>query len=260
MAAGFAALETPYGRVAYRKMGNGPICLIGLHGFAQDHRLFLPAIRHIDLEAYTCYWVDLPFHGATEWGRHRFTLGELRAVLQMLVRDRPYEGVGHSLGGRLWIHLLPTLGEAPRHLHLLAPDGFGSLWSGVTEGTPAPIRSRLERMLQHPQRFLKMAAWLQRVGGIDRFTLRYLQKHLESPAARKRLFCTWNSLAALPMDRNTARGILADAGCPVSVTLGAQDFVIPNAKVAAALKPLGNVRLQEFPYGHWSLARHWRHR
>lgn len=258
MAEGPYFLETPYGRVAYQKKGTGPVNIIGLHGFGQDHRLFLPATRHIDLAAYTCYWVDLPFHGFTRWNSNRFTLGQLRAILQMLGRGRPYEGVGHSLGGRLWIHLLPALGRAPRRLHLLAPDGFGNPWSWLIEGTPRPLRKKAGQLLESPQRFLKMAEWLHQVGLINRFALRYLQTHLATPFARQRLFCTWNSLSGMPMNPAAARQTLKRARLPVAITLGSEDIIVPNSRVEAAVRGLTSVEVRYLPCGHWGLARQWK--
>lgn len=250
-------LELLNGRVAYRKLGNGPGRLLAFHGFAWDGAAFLPALSALPPEQYTCYLIDLPFHGQTQWNDPAFSRGDLIYIIQKLMSGHPYEGVGHSLGGRLWIRLLPELEHPPKRLHLLAPDGFGSMWGGLTEHAPTRLRIRTARWLKQPSGFLRFAGLLREWGVIDRFTLRYLQVQLATEATRRRLFSTWQSMLDFKLGAQRAQQILAGATFPVEVYLGKRDQVVPASRVADALEGLARVHLHRLDCGHWDIVQQW---
>jgi pimeloyl-ACP methyl ester carboxylesterase len=250
-------LELLNGRVAYRELGYGPKCLLVFHGFGQDGSVLLPLMRAFPEAAYTCYFIDLPFHGQTKWEDPVFSPGDLMQVIRKLTAGRPWEGLGHSLGGRLWISLLPELKQQPERLYLLAPDGLGSSWGGLIDHTPAGMRYRTARWLKRPIRFLQLVSLLRDWGVIDRFALRYLQTQLATEATRQRLFGTWQSLLAFKLGKNRAQQILAGADCPVEVGLGNKDILVPARKLTAALEGMPQVHLKLLDCGHWDIVKQW---
>lgn len=250
-------LELLNGRVAYHKLGNGPKRLVAFHGFGQNGKALLPGLKHYADADYTCYLVDLPFHGQTQWTDPFFTPSDLGYIVKRLVGKHPYEGLGHSLGGRFWMVLLPELDRLPEHLHLLAPDGIGSLWSGITKYSPPGLRRKSARWLKRPARFLQFAGLLHEWGIIDRFTLRYLQTQLATEATRQRLFGTWQSLLYFKMNKSRAQIVLAGAAFPVDIYLGTKDNIVPADRVAEALEGLDQVNLHRVSCGHWDIVQRW---
>lgn len=251
-------LDLLNGRVAYREAGHGPKCLLAFHGFAQDSAALLPVLKAFPADEYTCYLIDLPFHGPTRWEDLTFSRSDIRQVVRMLSAGRPYEGLGHSLGGRLWICMLPELEPPPRCLYLLSPDGISSSWGGWVEQAPARLRYRSARWLKEPSLFLRFASLLREWGVIDRFALRYLQTQLATEATRNRLFGTWQSLLQFKLGKHRAQQILAGTSCPVEVTLGQKDVLVPAEKLMEALDGLNGVCLQSLNCGHWDMVERWR--
>lgn len=253
-------LELLNGRVAYRKLGNGPKCLVAFHGFAQDGATFVPALTSHHAAHFTCYLIDLPFHGQTKWDDPYFTPSDLNYIIRRLVGKRQFEGVGHSLGGRLWLAMLQDLDPLPDHLHLIAPEGIESLWGEWVEHAPSGLRKKLSGWLKRPTRFLRLASLLREWGVIDQFTLRYLQVQLATETTRKRLFSTWQSLLYFRMGKHRAQHLLAGADFPVEVHLGLRDTIVPASRIAEALEGLENVHLHKLDCGHWDIVQHWQHK
>lgn len=251
-------LDLLNGRVAYRKLGTGPKCLVAFHGFAEDGSAFLKALGNQRLEEYTSYLVDLPFHGQSTWADPVYAPEDLAHIVRRLVGKRPYDAVGHSLGGRLWISILPKLKHRPEQLILLAPDGIVSAWSGLIDHVPAGIRYKAARWLRKPSGFLRLASVLKGWGVIDRFALRYLQVQLATEVTRHRLFGTWQSMLAFKLGKHRAQQIIAGADFPVMVYLGAQDEIIPAKEVAETLDGLGHVKVKEVDCGHWNIIEQWK--
>lgn len=256
MEEGVQFLELLNGRIAYRKLGNGPRCLVAIHGFGRDGADFLPSLACEVADYYTCYLIDLPFHGQSRWDEPYFMPSDLRYIIRRLVGKRPFEGVGHSLGARLWIALLRELDPQPERLHLIAPDGIGSAWGSFTEHMPVGLRNKSERWLKQPTRFLRFANLLHEWGLIDKFALRYLQVQLATEASRARLFATWQSLVHFRMNKYRAQQLLAGE-LPVDVYLGQRDHIVPPNRINTALEGLAGVKLHELDCGHWDIVRQW---
>lgn len=61
-------IQTATAKVAYRKSGSGP-AIIFLHGWPLSGATFRKLMPLLEND-YTCYFIDLPGGGLTEWGNH----------------------------------------------------------------------------------------------------------------------------------------------------------------------------------------------
>ncbi|HKK78149.1 MAG TPA: alpha/beta hydrolase [Phaeodactylibacter sp.] len=248
------ALDTPYGKVAYRKYGQGKRLLIAWHGFGQDSRAFERAISDRD-HSCTLYALDLPFHGHTQWIRPEYHPEQLLAVIDLVLQRENrlrFEAVGHSLGARLWISLLPLCAGRMNALYLVAPDGFFMPWAWVTEGTPRIARHLLGRLASRPDKVLALAKALQRQGWLDLLALRYL-KHQLDPKRRQRLLQTWYSLSHFPLNRRKAVALLERYNVPTLVLLGQDDQIVPSSRVQPYVEELPSVLVHEEAGNHLSV-------
>jgi pimeloyl-ACP methyl ester carboxylesterase len=248
-------VATPMGRVAYRRLGRGPRLLIALHGFGDDGRVFEGLAAPLSTENATLYSIDLPFHGQTRWADRRYSpeaLAVAVAAVWAAAGRRPFEAVGHSLGARLWLYMLPSFAENMKTLHLIAPDGMYSPWSWLREGTPLWLRFAVGPLVRNPAFLLVTARRLRRWGFIDRFALRYLERHLSTVNHRRRLLRTWQSLAYFRLGAKRARALLQAHPLPVKVYLGEQDALLPADTVLEAFSGLPQVEVHCQKGGHWA--------
>lgn len=248
-------VDTPTGRVAYRRLGRGPRLLIALHGFGDDSRVFEGLSAPLSTEDATLYSIDLPFHGQTRWADESYSpeaLAVAVAAVWAVAGRRPFEAVGHSLGARLWLHLLARFAENMKTLHLIAPDGLYSPWSRLREGTPLWLRYLVGPVMRNPDFLLVTARRLRRWGLIDRFAMRYLERHLSTVNHRRRLLRTWQSLTYFRLGAKRARALLQAHPLPVKVYLGEQDALLPADTVLAAFSDLPQVEVHCQKGGHWA--------
>lgn len=103
------------GRLYGASYGDGAPRVVALHGWARTHADFAAVLESFDAIA-----VDLPGHGATpeppaDWGSPQYA--ELVAEVLLALPEPPVV-LGHSLGGRVAIHLAASYPEALRGLLL----------------------------------------------------------------------------------------------------------------------------------------------
>jgi pimeloyl-ACP methyl ester carboxylesterase len=103
------------GRIFGESCGAPPARVVALHGWARTHADFDQVLAGCDAIA-----LDLPGHGATpeppaEWGSPEYA-----ALVAEVLRALPEPPVvlGHSLGGRIGVHLAATYPELLRGLVL----------------------------------------------------------------------------------------------------------------------------------------------
>jgi pimeloyl-ACP methyl ester carboxylesterase len=103
------------GRIFGETYGASPARVVALHGWARTHADFDRVLAGCDAIA-----VDLPGHGATpeppaDWGSPQYA-ALVADVLRAL--PEPPVVIGHSLGGRVGVHLAATYPELLRGLVL----------------------------------------------------------------------------------------------------------------------------------------------
>ncbi|MEY2472075.1 MAG: hypothetical protein QOK28_1404 [Actinomycetota bacterium] len=103
------------GRIFGQTYGSAPARVVALHGWARTHTDFEQLLAGFDAIA-----LDLPGHGATpeppsDWGSPQYA-----ALVADVVRALPEPPVvvGHSLGGRVGVHLAASYPDAVRGLVL----------------------------------------------------------------------------------------------------------------------------------------------
>ena len=252
-----STLHTPIGEVAFRKFGSGPRLLVAFHGFSENSAAFAELGETLSGSC-TLYAIDLPFHGSTLWQDGDYRPGQLATVVRAILEkagSRRFEAVGHSLGARLWLHLLPEFPDQVKGLYLLAPDGLQTRWMSLVEWMPAGFRRGFIPFLSHPGWLLSLAEALHRTRLIDRFLLQYLRVHLSEAGRRRRLLHTWLALSHFRLSKGNARCLIRQAGIPVLALLGNKDQLVKPETIRHALKGLDNVRIEEINATHRSVCR-----
>lgn len=248
-------LHTDSGEVAYRKFGSGRRLLIAFHGFSEDGAAFRALGEQLEGSC-TLYAVDLPFHGSTRWLGDGYRPAQLAAIVEAILEResaRRFEAVGHSLGARLWLHLLPAFRERMERLCLLAPDGLQTRWLYLVEWLPTGWRRLAIRWARRPGWILALARLSSRFRLIGPFLLRYLEHHLGEAARRRRLLHTWLALSHFRLSGNKGRHLIQQAKVPVLVLLGDKDRLVRPEAIRRCLAGTAGVQIFKVNATHRSI-------
>lgn len=248
-------LQLPSGDINVRKFGSGPRLLIAFHGFAEDGSAFTGLGRALG-DTGMLYAIDLPFHGGTFWKGTDYRPGQLAGIVEAILEREGFlrfEAIGHSLGARLWLHLLPAFQGRLERAYLLAPDGLQSRWLHLVEWLPAGWRRRFAGLLSRPGWLLALASALHRACLIDDFLLRYLRFHLSDESKRHRLLHTWGALSYFRLGGNRARHLIRQGQAPVLVLLGDKDQLVDPEAIRQRLKGLNDVGIEVVNATHRSI-------
>jgi pimeloyl-ACP methyl ester carboxylesterase len=194
------------GRIFGESYGASPARVVALHGWARTHTDFDRVLAGCDAIA-----LDLPGHGATpeppsDWGSPQYA-----ALVADVLRALPAPPVviGHSLGGRIGVHLAASYPELVRGLVL----------------TGAPI-IRLTTPAK-PKAAYRVVRWLNRRGVISDARMQ---------AAREKNYAEdWRNASAgmRPIFVNVVNenydAVIAGVRCPLRLVWGEGDTAAPVA-------------------------------
>lgn len=246
MNAGFITVSG--GNIFFRKWGHGKIMLIALHGYGVDGRMFAALCNDL-AHACTCYAIDLPFHGQTEWHSSIFQPDDLQEVVNEITnreRTTRYVLLGHSFGARLALKLC-GLSPGCERLLLLSPDGLYTYWLGWSNLLPLSWRSWLMGRLRRPGHLLYLAGWLRRAGWLPLHVERFLQKNLTTDEGRARLSATWLSMSAFKFNRRTVLALEK----PVIIIVGKRDPMINGVYIRKLARKMEQVSVHELDGKHY---------
>ena len=146
------------GRLFGEQTGTGAPWVVALHGWARTHSDFSRVLDGLDAIA-----VDLPGFGATPppdepWGSPDYAA----AVAEVI--DRPMVVLGHSLGGRIAVHLAASRPDLVRALVLT-----GAPLIRTAPAVKPPLAYRVGRILHRAGVFndTRMEALRQKYGSED---------------------------------------------------------------------------------------------
>jgi pimeloyl-ACP methyl ester carboxylesterase len=194
----FVTIQGENGCWSLRVAGNGRRgTVIALHGFARDSGYFSGMVRVLEQD-FTVIAPDLPFHGNTAWEAGHFTREDVLALFGQLCLlpafKPPIYLLGHSMGARILLSVLPELPFEAVQVIALAPDGLASRGKFFSEGIPLGLRVRCKNILMEPRLLLRVSSFLHSAGILPAFQHRYLQRQLGDGESSRRLYHTWLSL------------------------------------------------------------------
>ena len=236
----------------YLRFGEGLELLFALHGFADQSSLW-KNLEPILGEQYTCIALDLPFHGDTLWQESAFLPEDMEAIIRLFLKKenkQSFAMIGHSMGTRLILKILPRFPQQVSRLFLLAPDGIRNKWMFNMNLTPHWIRNWAQKRMEQPAHFLKRAERLHRMGLLNRLGFRFLQVHLENERRRKRLFGTWIFLRHFITYPPSLKSYLKKNLIPTHLIFGKRDTIIPVWIGEKFQKNIPTIQLTIINQGH----------
>lgn len=221
------------GTIFGEQVGEGPLDVLALHGWARDHRDFDPVLAGLQSLGITAASIDLPGFGTAPtpeeaWDTERYAafaegmLGELGS--------RPII-VGHSFGGRVALRLAARCGDRLGGLVLCGVP----LWPSERR-SPPPAAYRLVR-------------GLRRVHVVSESTLERARERYGSTDYR-RAHGVMRSVLVKAVNERYEESIAA-VSVAVELVWGELDEVVPVAQAANALSHFREAHLSVLPgIGH----------
>ena len=238
-------------RLHFEAFGDRSTPLIALHGYGESGRFFYPLAPVIEPH-FRLIVPDLPFHGRSLWQENSYRLSDLAAIVQQWAgpAPAPLALAGHSFGARIALCLLPFFAPRLQRVLLINPDGFRTRWLPLLAKLPPPLRERLLRWTDPPEKLLQWARHLHRLKLIDAFALQFLQYHLSGQERRQRLSGTWRSLPDLQPDLQAVRRAIERHDLTVDLLFGRHDDLVSEKTARRALQGLPGVHFHHIDDGH----------
>lgn len=226
------------GAVFGERWGDGPPNVVALHGWARTHGDFAAALRGDHAAAPTStVALDLPGFGASPpppepWGSAQYAAVVARIVSGFDPGSRPPVVVGHSLGGRVAVHLAASY-----------PDLVGGL---VLVGAPVGPRSAGRNQVAPAYAVVRR---LRRMGLVSEATLDRARQRHGSADYRAATGVVRQILVRVIAE--DYQDVLARVRCPVTLLWGANDTVVPPSVAQAVAERIPGSTLMLCPgVGH----------
>lgn len=214
--------------IHYLQFGNGSELLIAIHGFADKAETYLALETALESK-YTVLAIDLPFHGKTDWKNSTYTVSDIENVilkLAHLLGKKQVALMGHSMGSRLIMKVLPHIYRQVTHLYFLAPDGIRIKGLFNANLVPVWFRKWAKNRLERPEQFLKFSNFLYKRKWIKPIAHKFVGVHLSNARRRKRLFNNWISLTHFMTYPWKFASFLSHHQIPIDLFYGTKDFII----------------------------------
>lgn len=226
--------------------------LLAIHGFlgsTERFRVLAPVLeRH-----FRVYYVDLPYHGLTEWNLPKVLPADL-AYLPEWIREREgsarIELLGYSLGAKVCLNLYQHAPETVRRLWLLAPDGMQTKYLHWVEKLPEFMFERVAKLSEQPAQLQNWAQSLQTKGVLPPVANQFVQWNLATPERRKRAVLLWHTLRDFAISPKTLRRTIVAHDTPVELLLGKHDPYIPYKVWQKFGEALPQIRVHTREVGH----------
>lgn len=239
-----------------RILGNGAKNVIAFHGFGQDGNSFLPVT--IKNPEYTIYSVDLPFHGKTKITDPSLSLSnreviELVQKLLDLFAIKRFSLLGFSIGAKLLYPALERFYSIVDNVWLLAPDGITVNFWYRTATKNRLMRYLFRIILNYPQILKQLGNGFKSINLIDKRTLIFVLKSIDTKEKREQIFYLWTYLRKLNLNRDMLSKVLNKSNIFVLFILGEKDHIIPKSKVAPLFGKIHNSKAVTLSCGHQKL-------
>jgi pimeloyl-ACP methyl ester carboxylesterase len=256
-----ALFQFEYASLAYHVWGTGKKTLVFFHGYGQHGKIFEAKVKELG-EDYQCILIDLFFHGDSKWHADETVLTPgfwqkmWEGFLTQLNIGR-YEVAAFSLGGRFALACLHMHPERILRLHLLAPDGIKTNFLYNLATYPIAFRNLFKSMIVHPNRFFRLAKYLNKLKLIDKGLIRFAESQMRTPEMRARVYYTWVVFRKMQFDTHQSITLLVKHEIPLTITLGKYDKVIVIKHIQPFIKHVPQAKLIVLETGHNGIIEAW---
>lgn len=249
-------IEYKASKLYYNRYGVGQKSILLFHGFGQDHSAFDSWFDRLRNE-YTIISFDLYFHGNSVWSEPRAVEKEdWRKIIEQLIgREKlsELELVGFSMGGKFAFATLEMFPDQVKRMTLIAPDGIKvNFWYRLAT-YPLAMRALFESVVSNPTLFFSFARFLEAIGVINKYLLRFVMLQMDTPEKRRQVYCTWIQFRLLKFDMRSIGDLIKEKKILLRIVVGKYDKVIPAKDMNRLLKYVPEGKLEIIDTGHNNL-------
>jgi pimeloyl-ACP methyl ester carboxylesterase len=240
-------------KLHYLQMGNGPKILLAFHGYGNEAALFAPFEKYLEHE-YTILSFDLPHHGSSKWTEdlpltQKDLVHLFREVLAIFKVDK-VSLMGYSIGGRICLNAIALVPELVDRTLLMAADGLATHRFYYIMTRTAIGRRIFRYTLQNPHLSLPAINWLRKMKLVAAARHQYTMHYIGSDQNRSLLLQVWPGLSDLMISPAKIKETIRKHQMPVTLIMGAHDFVIRPALGTKFSKGLNSVNVVIIQKGH----------
>jgi pimeloyl-ACP methyl ester carboxylesterase len=220
----------------HTKIGRGAKSLLVFHGIGQTGLHCFEHFAQNNVDHYTTFAFDLPFHGANA----DFAFETIsKSLLTELVADflekesiNRFDVAGFSIGGRFALAVLEAFPDRIDRIYLIAPDGVTEhpLYSLATRYTLP--RNVFKWVMQHPAPFFGTISVLQTLGLLNKSIVRFTKNILGTSEKRESLYKSWVAFSALRFDIKALHNTALKKNITILLFTGKYDKLVTSKTVA----------------------------
>lgn len=246
-------------KLYYSKKGERGEPLLLFHGFGQTHAYFNPLVEVLK-EDYQCYSFDLFYHGKSAAPKNEsLDIETWEEIFKLFISKENITEFclcGFSLGGKYVLAILMSYAPKISQLLLMAPDGIKTnIWYNMAT-YPYPLRRFFRSTIRHPQRLYIMIRFLGKIGIIKKRVMHFVEKQMESPSKRKKVYDTWVGMRKIKFKTRMIRNKLIDHDIHTIIFIGDADEIIPLKPFFRFCNQIPSCKVEVMNSGHYDLVNH----
>lgn len=240
----------------YYRFGAGSKTILLFHGFGQDHSAFDSWIETLKND-YTIISFDIYFHGQSVWVESNpLTKEDWKNIVDLLIQKEKindFELAAFSMGGKFAFATFELFPEKVKRMILIAPDGIKvNFWYRLAT-YPIAMRALFESVVSNPKLFFLLAKFLEAIGVINKYLLRFVTLQMDTMEKRHRVYCTWIQFRLLKFDMRSIAELINTNKIALKIIVGKHDKVIPAQDMNRLLKYVPDGKLEIIDAGHNNL-------
>lgn len=238
--------------ISYRRFGHGNRILFCFHGYGEHAASFLFLESFLSKE-FTCFALDFPFHGSTDWKEDLlFSSADLINIINLIsTPDQKISLLGYSMGGRVTLQLLQIIPDRIEQLILIAPDGLhNNIWHKLS--TQTSIGNKLFHYTMHqPNWMFELMKIFYSAGIINKSIYNFVHYYLDDPSSRLLLYKRWTTMRKFHPSLPLLKKIIPEKKISVKMMFGKYDRVIITKRGLAFQKNIAEwIIVKEIEAGH----------
>lgn len=252
-----STLETPWGRLFYEQMGEGPEVFLVFHGFGQSHLDMLPFARLIQPGQQFLFF-DLFFHGKSSW--HDTSVLLTKGIWSKIVQEvSTQEGftdfhlVGYSMGGKFSLLTFELFPEQVKSLILLAPDGIKTGLFYNLNSYPAYFHPLFKGVVFNPKRFFGIMEGLHSVGILETSLIKFVKTQMQTRSKRAQVYLTWKVFGNIQLSLGKIIQLARSKKIPIQLFTGEYDKMVTAANLSRFSSKIPHLKAVSLPVGHGKL-------
>lgn len=250
-------LETSWGRLFYKQIGEGPEVFLIFHGFGQSHLDMLPFARLIQ-PGQRFLFFDLFFHGKSSWHDNSILLTKViwsKIVHEISIQEgfQNFHLVGYSMGGKFSLLTYELFPELVKSLTLLAPDGIKTGLLYNLNSYPTYFHPFFKRVVFNPHRFFGIMDGLHSVGILETSLIKFVKTQMQTRSKRAQVYLTWKIFGNLQLSLGKIIQLSRAKKTPIILFTGEYDKMVTAANLSRFSSKIPHLKAISLPVGHGRL-------